>query len=1154
MSLTKYFVTNNNIPEFIKSDSVLFEAFVEAYYEWIELQNDSESLSYADVYKAVGNPGHIVNKNNIIVDIDETIDQFVDFFATEVVPISVEGMKSNPRFFIKKIRELYLAKGTPKSFKLFFKLYYNDDIDVFETRDTVLRASDGKYFSFPTSHFLVNKYEENVSLIDFTLAKLQDSDGVDVATVLSGLTIDKLNGFSIIKAELSNEVELDTKQNYSIVGLDDSTIEIGVSPLYTISNINISDGGSLFNTNDRFSVTSKSTNNQFFGTIDSAQGGYVDGIITRGRGFGYKTTDSFELKTSSGPIGSFVPSKVTSYGEIEEIDGIPLRTGIANTGFNSTNFVDVQVPISNTVLISELPKIVYIPSVDSQSILGEPYVDISGHGSGFQAIAYSNSLGKATAASLNQIPYFLNDSDVEISEVSSVLVENATMKAGDKISFQLFVNSPSASGFDDDFEIYKIFYHVHKIWEHDDLTDSSIITEVNIQSNPSFPVSWDSELADWVTYSPLIQTIDANPLQPIIDMLDSDSNISNAVMYTDVITTGIDGGEWAITTSYDSDLDGGSYESGYDPFRWVDGGDSYDFAKSELHIIGVEFNGQYMDYLESQHWDRVDSDYNFYTNQESLTVERRKRSIDLESYNRVLDIGYWGDLGHYGVVQSIDSTGTVAKVVPIPGSTIPNDLEWAKYTEDKYAIVLATPFDETGYAPTNNGLPLENVVHRVSTLKLDYTLGTVTALNKKFWTQDGFISSSYGGTIQDNYYYSDYSYRIKSTIPFYDWKQKFKTLLHPAGLVLSGELVLNSEASFVSNPSASAYSSDNSSSAMTFDMMQENVNMLSSNNVNADNTFYKTNPFEYGDTSVILDTSTQTSPISPFIKMQSGNAWWDYEPAGWVNETVLGVTVTGTYQNLVPATEFKNKSSTQDRDPDTNNLHVANNYHWYGRFQSNYNDFYKTHKRIDLNQIRVAKTQFEDSFITYYTAFDSELPLGHISTFGDSNASFKAIDYTIFKHSDSDYFPTYSIPRSQEIKAKMGRDFLTAMKESNLLTWISEGKTYYDYEAYDKKWNGVTPERTYNNEGFVQKLHSSYYEYVINTRSNIRSKSYDIRTIIDENLYKDSIPYNKDTWNVGDLLWDVNPIDDINTIKPTVQPNTETYLDPQISMRGRRGS
>jgi len=178
MSTTQHFVSSTNIPDFIKADFELFDTFIKAYYEWLELQNDSESNSRLEAYKAVGNPAYIANNPQVLTDLDETVDEFIDYFAKEIVPISLEGIQTDPRFFLKKVREIYLAKGTVKSFKLFFKLYYNDNIDVFETRDTVLRASDGKFFAFPTAFFYITDLSNNLDKIDFTLAVGEDTTAI----------------------------------------------------------------------------------------------------------------------------------------------------------------------------------------------------------------------------------------------------------------------------------------------------------------------------------------------------------------------------------------------------------------------------------------------------------------------------------------------------------------------------------------------------------------------------------------------------------------------------------------------------------------------------------------------------------------------------------------------------------------------------------------------------------------------------------------------------------------------------------------------------------------------------------------------------------------------------------------------------------------
>jgi len=110
---------STHLPEFIVSDNPTFKAFIEAYYEFLEKRNDSESINVKELFKSVHNPAGIVNNITATKDIDETLDQFIRYFKKEVLPFAIETSAVKDRFLVKKIRDVYLSKGSPKSFELY---------------------------------------------------------------------------------------------------------------------------------------------------------------------------------------------------------------------------------------------------------------------------------------------------------------------------------------------------------------------------------------------------------------------------------------------------------------------------------------------------------------------------------------------------------------------------------------------------------------------------------------------------------------------------------------------------------------------------------------------------------------------------------------------------------------------------------------------------------------------------------------------------------------------------------------------------------------------------------------------------------------------------------------------------------------------------
>jgi hypothetical protein len=116
-------VVARQLPEFIREDHSKFVSFLEAYYEFLQ----SQQIDF-----------------NTVKDIDLTLDSFLIQFKKELaynLPYIVE----DERFFLQRIKDQYLSKGSEASFKLLFKLLFNKDVQISYPGKQMLRASDGRW-------------------------------------------------------------------------------------------------------------------------------------------------------------------------------------------------------------------------------------------------------------------------------------------------------------------------------------------------------------------------------------------------------------------------------------------------------------------------------------------------------------------------------------------------------------------------------------------------------------------------------------------------------------------------------------------------------------------------------------------------------------------------------------------------------------------------------------------------------------------------------------------------------------------------------------------------------------------------------------------------------------------------------------------------
>ena len=124
----------SQLPEFVRDDInyETFVSFLKAYYEWMEQENGVN-------FNIKGIPQ--------FTDIDTTLDGFVEQFKKQYLAFFPTGSAVDERKIIKMIRQMYQTKGTPASFEFLFRVLYNSDVNLYNTKDFIFRASDGKWIA-----------------------------------------------------------------------------------------------------------------------------------------------------------------------------------------------------------------------------------------------------------------------------------------------------------------------------------------------------------------------------------------------------------------------------------------------------------------------------------------------------------------------------------------------------------------------------------------------------------------------------------------------------------------------------------------------------------------------------------------------------------------------------------------------------------------------------------------------------------------------------------------------------------------------------------------------------------------------------------------------------------------------------------------------
>lgn len=278
-------IVGSQLPEFIQSDNPTFVAFIEAYYKFLEQdQNAFELLQNARKYN----------------DIDATADSFVQYFLKTYAPSLPANVLADQKFLVKKIKDLYEAKGSEISYKLLFRILFDTTVDVAYPFENVLRASDGKW-------------QQKVSL------RVEPTFG-DIETITNRLLTYEASG-----------VEFETPI-LRVKFLTTNLFEIFLDPNFAASSytvgteVNVYDGNVII-----FTGIIRPTTTSF--------------SIQRG-GSGFKAGQIFTINLSGGVDTLIKIKEVTSAGAITKLQFI-------NYGYNYTatagNTITVNLDANNNI-------------------------------------------------------------------------------------------------------------------------------------------------------------------------------------------------------------------------------------------------------------------------------------------------------------------------------------------------------------------------------------------------------------------------------------------------------------------------------------------------------------------------------------------------------------------------------------------------------------------------------------------------------------------------------------------------------------------------------------------------------------------------------------------------------------------------------------
>lgn len=292
----------SQVPEYLREEGPKLVSFLKAYYEWMETTNQVTDAS-----------------KNLLTnqDIDTTnLSKFYEYFRREVMVDFPQDILADKRLVTKRIKDLYRSKGSKLSYKLLFRILYDEDIEFINPSDFILRTSDGRW-SKDAFIRLGPPLSGDLDSINGLFVTGQSSGAVgkvtDVFTTLElGIEVKQLRLTDIVGTFSDKEVVTATNGVFG-------TILNSIGPIsdVTFGNAETDLGGSGHQLGDQVNITSSVQGSGATGVVTETTDTAVTFDLIDG-GSGYRVSDT--VVSVTGGTGSGGSVTVTSISNTENIN------------------------------------------------------------------------------------------------------------------------------------------------------------------------------------------------------------------------------------------------------------------------------------------------------------------------------------------------------------------------------------------------------------------------------------------------------------------------------------------------------------------------------------------------------------------------------------------------------------------------------------------------------------------------------------------------------------------------------------------------------------------------------------------------------------------------------------------------------------------
>ena len=377
----------SQFPSLYREEGENIIAFLLAYYEFLE-----------------SDPKYAINRNRSIFeagDIDEALDEFVVHFKKKYLADFPYLSSTDTRFLVKHIIDQYRTKGSEQSLKLFMKLAFGEDVQVYYPSSDIFKLSDSKWVE--------PKYVEvtpSLKTASF-LGKRVYSDRFNASGVVENIITKRVNGKIFDVVYLSDIVgQFATGDTLTIDGsTEDSPVVIG-----SLTSVDITFGGANFKIGDLLDVWSDNGKDgvvkvqEVFSQTDTVSFNIVDG------GYGAALNANTKIYVANSIV--FVENSALQFNHFDPVVQV-IQWLYANTA-NVTIGANVASTSNTSVYGTVVDKTGTYFKVNTRvgTFVGSPSVTVNGVGPlTITSVVNANTQGRLIAQSTDRVGVWRDSSN-----------------------------------------------------------------------------------------------------------------------------------------------------------------------------------------------------------------------------------------------------------------------------------------------------------------------------------------------------------------------------------------------------------------------------------------------------------------------------------------------------------------------------------------------------------------------------------------------------------------------------------------------------------------------------------------------------------------------------------------------------------------------